>query len=965
MEYKRKVIELETSHQNRPDCQFVAFTMPKENSSPVRRYKQRRAIIQRILKLWALVVALSIFSAARAATMPPVREFDAMILSANPADGSFTIQNNPTQFAVTLTSDANTVFQRTREATFADLPVGAKMRFWGVLAANNSSMQVGGIRRAAGDDNDTPTIVRGTPQDYVAGTLIFQNNKYYIFGFPQFGLIEIKQNAYVQVIFEEQSGLADLQPGRRCHARYQETAQGGLAQYIQLQLTLPRDQSLTPASGATPEQVQQTFAEIEQVDQNIEPQLAHLMPVKITVSPELAKIGEPVTFHIEALAVKTPNGVLDFYPDFFVNGTSTSQPLSLAWQTAGQHDGLTVYQADCPLPAAATGSTLVHWKCDIGGDTSDFWRYFAVIDDSWAVAMFMSTSHASPRPAADFHRLQIPYEEWVGSCLNVGAVLQGNPQTWAGWSQESRQYGMKINPMLYSSSWMNGPTQNPYANMQSETPETQRAILDGYREMLPWLGFGPVDIISAYTMDNSFSLGARDAGFKTISSLCSGQNFMDGPMRINHLGMPERPYFISPEDFRKPGPGGPQGLVGVSQCQRNSFLCREFNCTYSFDPSCDVSILDGGGRSIWDDLWMSRMYDYFDAMLQNRLSQNTPYFFNVGIQFNGTGPGITEANRMLIEYAAKRAKTEPLAFATGPAVTEYYRRHFTQTPETTCYQQDYFCGLTAYDKYAGYPDTLEIEGPDFQSLCRAPEILPVYHYDYQTTWTYPAWGNEDLPRNQWGYLYPGTYDPYQVVPKILDTRLFQASRADTAADDGLTITMTVQAQADQKNLVLALWDIPRGWRAGTGWWSVAGQARFVPVRAPFSANLNGLLVADVKTGENKFSVTLKTPARDLIPSTIHVGDAIEGRVLERDGQTMAYFWPTKPWGATLVVNLLSGWGATAYMAPEGNAQPCALGQNTFAIPAGAWMRLIGLTTAQLEVAVGNRKNGADPIWLKQ
>ena len=84
-----------------------------------------------------------------------------------------------------------------------------------------------------------------------------------------------------------------------------------------------------------------------------------------------------------------------------------------------------------------------------------------------------------------------------------------------------------------------------------------------------------------------------------------------------------------------------------------------------------------------------------------------------------------------------------MVFSTGPAVADYYRRHFRETPETTCYQQDYFGGLTKMDKFVGYPDTLEIEGPDFQSLLRAPELLPAYHYDYRQAWDYPAWGNED------------------------------------------------------------------------------------------------------------------------------------------------------------------------------------------------------------------------------
>jgi hypothetical protein len=335
----------------------------------------------------------------------------------------------------------------------------------------------------------------------------------------------------------------------------------------------------------------------------------------------------------------------------------------------------------------------------------------------------------------------------------------------------------------------------------------------------------------------------------------------------------------------------------------------------------------------------------------------------VGIEFNGGGVGTTEGNRMLINYAAKKAKTEPLAFATGPAVADYYRRHFTQTPETTNYQQDYFAGLMAQDKFAGYPDAMEMEGPDFQTLCREPEILPAYHYDYQQTWNYPAWGNEGLPRNKWGYLYPGQHDPFQVVPKIIDTRLFEVTRSDNAKADGVDITITVKAKADQKNLAMALWNIRREWRKGEGWWTVDGPARFVPVRAPFTGNLNGLLVANVSTGENKFTLTIKTPPRSLTPSTIKLaGGAIEGRVFERDGQPMAYLWPARPWDATVVVTLPPGKQADAYIAPQGERQPLAGGENSFTIPAGKWMRVVGLTAEEL--APGTEKSGTDPIWYE-
>jgi hypothetical protein len=173
--------------------------------------------------------------------------------------------------------------------------------------------------------------------------------------------------------------------------------------------------------------------------------------------------------------------------------------------------------------------------------------------------------------------------------------------------------------------------------------------------------------------------------------------------------------------------------------------------------------------------------------------------------------------------------------------------------------------------------------------------------------------------------------------------------------------VTVKAKADQDNLVLALWNIGRAWRKGQGWWNVErGKARFVPVRAPFTGNLNGLLVANIVKGENAFAVTIKTPPRRLVRSTIRIGDSVEGRVFRRDGQTMAYLWPTRPWSATLVVNVPPGKRAAAFIAPAGERKPLATGPNRLEIPAGRWLRLVGLSADEIAPAKqiqGNRHVG--------
>ena len=103
-------------------------------------------------------------------------------------------------------------------------------------------------------------------------------------------------------------------------------------------------------------------------------------------------------------------------------------------------------------------------------------------------------------------------------------------------------------------------------------------------------------------------------------------------------------------------------------------------------------------------------------------------------------------------------------------------------------------------------------------------------------------------------------------------------------------------------------------------------------------------------GGNNFTVTIKTPARKLIPSTIKIGTSIEGRVFQRDGQTMAYLWPARPWNVTLVVSLPPGKTATAMIAPTSESKQLTLGPNRIEIPAGRWIRVIGLSADELALA---------------
>lgn len=723
--------------------------------------------------------------------------------------------------------------------------------------------------------------------------------------------------------------------------------------------------------GASIELIQGLLTRFTSVHKQIEPQLAKLVPVKMSVSPELAMVGEEVMLDIEALADRRPNDQFELQMDYL--GSGLSKPgrirlLKLDWQAAGTRHGLTVYQTHLRLPIEKPGMYLGRWVCDIGGDVPEFWRPFAVIDNSYAVVTFNSTTHA-PDLFDQLHRLHIPFERVETTSLALPDFIE-NPRAdyWASVSRDYRRYGEDPTPFLFTDYYLKKSGESRFYH---ETEAVQRAVLAMYRDVWPFFGFkGPMDDFACYAFGNTAVKMARELNYRTISLLCASQNWKDNTFKINHSGMPERIYFMSKEDFRKPGDGGPKGLVGIIQCYRNGFLNHDYCCGFSLEPAFTVlgPTIVGSGRKTYDEIGVSRILDYFEAILQNRRSQKTPYFFSVGLEFNGVQAGVADANRILVDYAAAKAAGQPLVFATGDAVARFFQRRYTETPESTCYEQDYYCGVTMWDKPPSFPDTMEIEGARFKAMFKASELLPERYYDYQVKWDYPDWGNENLPRSPHGVLFPGTYDRFAEVPRILDTRGMKAERRDSTHGQELAIEVHIESAKAQANMALALWDIPHQWQAGEGWWSVAGKARFVPVVAPYTDNLNGILVADLEPGENRFTVTIKTPPRVLQATTIKIGDRIEGRVYKREGKAMAYLWPTKKTGATLVLNLPKemknfdwheGLKAHAYLAPDGDDQPLFAGEYRFKLPwlnetsyfyssYAVWVRLVGLEIGDIE-----------------
>jgi hypothetical protein len=232
----------------------------------------------------------------------------------------------------------------------------------------------------------------------------------------------------------------------------------------------------------------------------------------------------------------------------------------------------------------------------------------------------------------------------------------------------------------------------------------------------------------------------------------------------------------------------------------------------------------------------------------------------------------------------------------------------------------------------------------------------VLHYDFQEHWDYPDFGNEDVIRPWWvrskaGPLLRWKYD---LTPTPEDWRSATVSRTDEAGKKH-RITVTVESPRNAERVPLAIWDIPREWEPGKDWFKTENAREFIPVVAPQTDNLNGVLVVDLKKGANTFAVEISTPERELQTMDTTFVDCVRAKTWTRgthDGRPVTYLWPQNPWGAKVEVTVPEGRTVTAYLTPNAEEHELASGTHTFDLRFNNWLRLTGLTRQEVASAVG-------------
>ena len=151
-------------------------------------------------------------------------------------------------------------------------------------------------------------------------------------------------------------------------------------------------------------QVQAGFANTTLSYNSLKSAVAGLITVKFSVEPQLLLLGERVTLTIQAYSATQPNSTLQVYEGAYQLKPTLHQ-FTLTWRKSGSY-----YISRWSWRPPDLGCYYLHWACNIGGDLTDFYRNFSVIDNSYAVMIIGNTSIWDIHPY--LHQLHIPFSFW-------------------------------------------------------------------------------------------------------------------------------------------------------------------------------------------------------------------------------------------------------------------------------------------------------------------------------------------------------------------------------------------------------------------------------------------------------------------------------------------------------------------------------------------------------------------------
>ena len=328
------------------------------------------------------------------------------------------------------------------------------------------------------------------------------------------------------------------------------------------------------------------------------------------------------------------------------------EPHALPLEIVGNR-GAATYRPESP------GSYLARWR--VGGET--LYRYFAVIEDDWAVVRFSTGVELDPRP--NLHATGIPLdyrlpvvrvEKARMSYAGKSGRFDADDPLFQTLLAHHRLHGDAVVPQL---------PDTPDMDVEQRV-EYYGGLLEITGDLMPDRDSARSARVSMrHELDTGYTGTFARLG---VNDHCGLEEANEAPW----LGMPEFPYFSSPVDCRKVN----QDLGGEVVAHQWDF-CGGW---HFLGPTIWHREMSEGR---WRDTERCIRKGVAEALNSSQLSGHPVFLYPLydGLYERGQ-PGFDWAERLQELLAFRLTKEYPLAFARSLDIADYYRRHFPVTPTT-------------------------------------------------------------------------------------------------------------------------------------------------------------------------------------------------------------------------------------------------------------------------------------------
>lgn len=359
-------------------------------------------------------------------------------------------------------------------------------------------------------------------------------------------------------------------------------------------------------------------------------------------------------------------------------------------------------------------------------------RYLGVAGRNWTVLQCTVGAFTGDYMDAVFHSVRVP------AVYYVNAEQASKDPTFLGWE---RDYGDDVMMHLHPNGFgeLDPKWMTDKANWSELEEDKIVEMLRGYDAWMRRLGYRAPAGFASYTPDNQLIRAMKRVGWPILHSLVPEQNWSDGRWAINHWGMPNQPFYIASDDFRKQTSRGSDGadVIGMSMDTYHPLIPHFL---YWGDFVLSPSHFIRSERTLETGYYPERFRNMFEDYLKARTVDGRPFFLIAGFEF-----GRTLGTRMMMvhnrkggEIAVELAKKNNVVFATARDVASWYRRFEPSAPETCFALRDYWTGSRQMDKPVNVGVTIACEMRDWKAAFSHLEPLAHYHYDYTIPWSFAA-----------------------------------------------------------------------------------------------------------------------------------------------------------------------------------------------------------------------------------